>query len=397
MTALILAIRSHRASYARNIVVLFTAFYGFTFYINPISNADSAYYRDQLVESHSSENSFKDLTSRFYKPGNKEFDIYQPLVTYIIARFTDDYQVLFLFFGIVLGIFYSRNIWLILGEFKSKLTWFSLLLIMAYAFSISIAMGINGVRFWTAAHVFIFGLLSYTFLGNRKFLIFCALSVLIHFSFILPVFVLMVTMFVNINHKLLYLIFLFSFFLNIVDFEIVRNIVGNLSYAIEDRTSGYINQSAEESYLKSGNFTKVWYLEYYIQIQNVFILVATSIIHFKTIPKVASSRVISLFYYSILLAAVINLISFIPSIDRFYYVSNTIILGLTFLFVANNLIRKNYLTALKLLSPILLLIIVLGMRGVFEWGSVMLLIGNPIISLIYEGQESIYSFLKGLL
>src|SRR5699024_9758322 len=76
--------------------------------------------------------------------------------------------------------------WFLLNRMKGKLLSISFLLLTCF-FLINPIWNLNGFRMWTAVHVFIYGLLLFMIEGKWKGAGIAALSILVHYAFIVPV------------------------------------------------------------------------------------------------------------------------------------------------------------------------------------------------------------------
>ena len=173
--------------------------------------------------------SWDSFLANFYSDDGSTVDIYQPLVTYIMALFTNNGNFLFAVFGIVMGYFYSRNIWLLLDTTKDKRITGTLWIVLFTFASIIGYWELNGVRMWTAAHIFFYGTFLFVIKGNKKGALIAALSVLVHFSFVLPVSILLFCYLVKLPWKLLYFIFIASFFVSELNISSIGDFLWNIA------------------------------------------------------------------------------------------------------------------------------------------------------------------------
>src|SRR5699024_1226601 len=89
-------------------------------------------------------------------------DILRTIIALAVSRFTASQSVLTLVYGIIFGFFFSRNMWFVLERFKGKIRLITILLFCCFFLVIPI-WDINGFRFWTAAHIFVYGVLQFLF------------------------------------------------------------------------------------------------------------------------------------------------------------------------------------------------------------------------------------------
>ncbi len=122
---LLLSFRNYRKDWAKNALWLFVIFYGLTFAISPHSSADSVRYAQRLADMHSAGWDLNLLLYQLYAVDGFR-DLYSPLATFLVSRFTDNYNILFGVFGVAF-FFYSRNIWMLIGRVEHKLALYGIL------------------------------------------------------------------------------------------------------------------------------------------------------------------------------------------------------------------------------------------------------------------------------
>ena len=398
---LIISLKNYKAEWAKNSVWLITIFYGLTFAIAPDSTADSVRYAARLEQMYYSDFTLSMLISMFFVPGGYT-DIYQPLLTYIVSRFTSDYSVLFGVFGFVLGYFYSRNIWYTIKLTDNKLNQYTVLLIFVFAFIVSISSGINGVRMWTGAHIFVFGLFVY-FLDGRKYGVIIALSsILVHFSYVAPAILLLFYLVAGNRLVIYYIIFVFSYFIGQIDFEIGRQIASLFPAYIEDGTSGYIGESREQSFMAQER-ERVWFMTLNSVAFPLAILLLSSYLFIfkrKFIENVQYLH--NLFAFGLLFYGVFNIFGFYPSVGRFLSPAGMILFAVFIGYIANYKIsfRKNdnrFLWIILLVSPALLLNLAIAVRVFLGNASYLFFIGNPLFAPFLHSDMGIYEFIRQLI
>ena len=134
---------------------------------------DSSRYVTKLKELYNTPLNWDVFIANFYSEESSTVDIYQPLLTYILSLVTDNGNILFAVFGILFGYFYSRNIWLLLDYSKNqRMTRVMIAIIVTFSCVIGF-WNLNGVRMWTAAHMFFYG--AFLLLVNTKIVSFVEL------------------------------------------------------------------------------------------------------------------------------------------------------------------------------------------------------------------------------
>ena len=214
--------------------------------------ADSGRYVLQLMDMYNNVHSFSDVSKYFYEGGT--IDIFCSTLTFFVSRFTDNGHVFFFFVALIFGFFYSRNVWYILGKLPDRLPKWTWVLIM-YFFLVCPIWLINGVRMWTATHIFAYGALPYLLDGDKKKLPWCFASILVHHSFIFPIPLL--SIYLLISNRIiskqwiitaLFVFYLLTLTIKSVNLESFNSLLHNyLPGFYEDRIDGYVNEAYSEA------------------------------------------------------------------------------------------------------------------------------------------------------
>lgn len=334
---------------------------------------DGGRYALELIYMHDYIDSFDELIGTLYN--ESELDIYQPILTYIISRFTDNPHWLFFCFAIVYGFFYSRNIWYLFDRLPDKfpkILW----ILIAYYILVCPIWYINGVRMWTALHIFVYGAMPYLIEGKKRGLIWCFLSLLVHFSYFLPLIILLLYSF-NIfrNAKLLFVFYICTLFISSVDLNFFKDLLSYIPF-LESKGNAYLN----EEYLATLNSVQHSFnviISEGISKWVIHILVIVVYFYYK-VSNNKRSDLNRLFSFALLLYGVSNILSLMPSGGRFVLLSNMFMLPFSiYVFTYCIDIKK-----IKFLDIIYLLIIpiVFQIRIGLDFYGVMLFIGNFITS-----------------
>lgn len=332
--------------------------------------------------------------ANFYSDDGDTVDLYQPLVTYVMSLFTNSGNLLFMVFGIVMGYFYSRNIWLLLDMAKQKRMDLTMWLIV---FTFACIIGyweLNGVRMWTAAHVFFYGSFLFMVQGKKKGAIIAASSVLIHFSYVLPVAVLLFYSAVKVPWKLLYFIFIASFFVSELNVHSIGDFLGNVAPEfLLPKVKGYTSEDYVET-VQTETPIANWYVTYYLKAIGWVIFIMLSYIYFSSLTTIKSNKAFSkLFGFTLLFLSIGNLMSLIPSGGRYLIIARLFAMALLFIFYFwyDNKFYKRYL---GFLSPLLLFFIIVSIRISFETTTYVTILANPIIAAFIDVPVPLISLFK---
>lgn len=366
--------------------------------------ADGGRYVLYLMDMYGSNISLWDIVGR-YQIDQHTMDLYQPLLTYLVSRFTDNGHVLFMVFAIVFGYFYSRNIWYILKKLPHKKIGNLFILVTLY-FLVSPITHINGVRMWTALHVFVYAMMPYLLERKKSKLWWLLLTPLIHFSYLYVAvfalaFVLLPYRFKTSGGLLLYLalaFFIVTLFMNTLSLDTVGGMLEEYSpESYENRIEGYVNQDYADVRAEAD------------AMRNWYVVASGSIIHwvyslllialfpclkrnFKKHPGLNC-----LYGFSLLLGGFANIMALIPSGGRFQLLSQMFTVPLVLLISMNISKRDNFRRILDFMLVLLLVPLFFQTRQLFDYFSITLVLGNFITVFFWENNVPLISFIKRLM
>ena len=332
-------------------------------------------------------------------------DLYQQLITYFVSRFTDNGHVLFAVFATVFGFFYSRNIWYILDKLPSKKLGI-LYVLFGLFFLICPITQINGVRMWTALHVFVYAMLPYLVEKKKSRLWLLFITPLIHFSYlyvvIFSIIYILIPFRIKINNTLFIyfaiIIYIVTLFINSLSLDAVSSMMAEYSPGTyEERIDLYINQDLLDRNKEVANANN-WYLAAGKNISNwcysIILVLLLPIIrkYFKE-----NKEVTNLYVFTMLIGTFANITALIPSGGRFQILATMFKLSTILLIVLN--IPKN-ITIYKIsqiFSIILILPLIVEFRKLFDFFGINLIFGNFITAFISESNVPLMEFIKSLL
>ena len=382
---------------SRNLIWVFTIFYGSMFYIADTSGSDSVRYSEQLSMMHAPGFTFTDLVQSFLAGANSHQDFYQPLVTFLVSRVTDDTWLLFGVFGILLGYVYSRNIWFLIDRLNGRLSLMTMIFLVAFALNVSIAVALNGVRMWTALHVFVFGFLHYSDSKKLRYFLIALLAPLIHFSFTLPCAMLIVFMGIKRYGLGIYIFFLATFVLLSLDLAIVRTIIDYLPFTLEDRALMYVDKADPTGQMGTSDTGPVWFLALDTVLISTFVVLASTWLVFRGAHR-TNSTVGQAFLFGMLVYGTTNLVAYVPSAIRFYSIGEILILASVILFLGSSMTTKRVDRQIAAgLAPLLAINVALGGRFLLEFASIYTLVGNFFIAPFVKADQGLYEIVKSVL
>jgi hypothetical protein len=391
--ALLVAIKNYKSNYAKNVVWFFVIFYGFTFVISN-KGMDANRYRDRLIEMSKVEMTLDNFISGLYTEDTKYVDVAQPLITFILSRFTSNPRILFAVFGLIFGYFYSRNIWYLIDRAGPIIKRVNIPLIFTFAFIIGF-WSINGFRMYTAAHIFFFGAIKYLMEDKKKGIVIAATSILFHFSFMLPVAIL--TLFTILRNRvhLYFWFFIATFFITELNLGGVREILTKILPDIfHSKVIAYTHEGILQARAQSFKMQS-WHARYYGQALQWVVIVMISIIYFKGLTFIKADKILlPLLGFSFLFLGVANIADLVPSGGRFTSVANLFAVGTIFFYLQYAPKERLMRWLMPIALPALLLYCIVAIRVGFDTIGVLTIIGNPIIALFGNINVALIELIK---
>jgi hypothetical protein len=375
------AFRYFKQDWAKNSVWLFVVFFGFS--MSKPEIVDSSRYVTKLKVLHESESSWQGFVETLYEldeRGSGNLDLYQPIVTYVVSLFTSNGDLLFAVFGLVFGFFYSRNCWFLLQSVQNQsMSWPLWLLFITFLCVIGF-WTLGGVRMWTAAHVFFYGTFLYLMQRKKVGILIACLSLLIHFSFMLPLAFFIFYVFFKPSHKILFYLFISSFFISALDLTFVNTVIE--SYApdfIVPRVQNYVSEEYADV-ITEKNVEGNWYILLYSKTLNWAIAIMFSFIYFKNNSELAASKSwYNLFGFSMVVLIIGNLLSGVPTGGRYLMIAQLFAMATIFLAMCINT-DSRVQRPVKFVAPILIFFIIVSIRVAFDSMTVDTVFSNPLFA-----------------
>lgn len=332
-------------------------------------------------------------------------DLYQQLITFFVSRFTNNGHVLFAVFATVFGFFYSRNIWYILDKLPSKKLGI-LYILFGLFFLVCPITQINGVRMWTALHVFVYAILPYLVEKKKSRLWFLFITPLIHFSYLYVVIFSVIYVLIPFRFKTNNILFIYfviityiaTLFINTLSLDSVSSMIAEYSpESYEDRIDLYINQDLLDRNQEAENANN-WYLAVGKYISNwsysVILVLLFPIIrkYFKD-----NKAITNLYVFTMLIGSFANITALIPSGGRFQILASMFKLS-TILLIALNIPKNITINKIsQIFSIILILPFIVEFRKLFDFFGINLIFGNFITLFFIESNVPLITFIKQLL
>ena len=378
--SLISALKNYRMPWAKNIFWVFCMFYGYVFVVDFDSGRDIVGYVAEYQRLYGVEVSVAEYIQR-----SERADFLRGLIAVLLSRFTDNPAMLTLVYAAIFGFFLSRNIWYVLERLEGRILPVTMFLLLCF-FLVNPIWQINGFRMWTAAQIFIYGLLPYLCEGKLKGLFYSMAAVLVHFSFLVPVAVLLIYSMFGNRLTAYYGFYISAFFISEIDLAVLNNFIETYTpELIQDRTRGYRGETTVEQY-REGDADRAWYARLHGPALNYVVMGFLSLFFFTGRKFFEENRYwMNLFCFSLLFYGVAYLFSSLPSGGRYLVVANMASLALIILYIQNRTHEKLMRWYIWAAAPALFVYAIVAIRLGMDSISVTAVMGNPVIALFTAG------------
>jgi hypothetical protein len=302
-----LANYSHKNS--KKVVYLFLIYYGLTFVLGNIG-VDAERYAWDLKDT--AELPFSEIyavVGGLYT--DTTVDVIQPLVTFIVSRFTSSHNVLFAVWAAIFGFFYLKSINLLHGRYRENPGW-NAFIYMAFFVMIMPITTVGGIRMPTATWVFFLGAYHVILYRDARYLLISLSASLIHWSFLTANAILIIYFFAG-NRNVFYLpVTLASFIIPGLLSPIFQTLATTLGGPIQER---YENYSSEGFILgvQESNEAAPWFLTLGHTLTFYFFLLAIVVIQFTGSNMVKDKSQRNLFSFILIFLAFVNFAKVIPT------------------------------------------------------------------------------------
>lgn len=384
------SIKRHRALWAKNIIWLYCAFFGFTFVIGN-DKSDVNRYRDSFLSIIQRDMGFGDYFN-YLLGSESSFDYLQPIIMYIVSLFTKDFRIAMAVFGAFFGYFYSRNIWNILSHVKGRIPRFSVFLLAIFSIVYAV-WDINVLRYTIAAHMFFFGTYNYFTKKRAWYLLISVASMLMHYTMSLSCGVLLLFILLGKWPRIYLGLLLVSTVVSELDMSVIQSNLSFLPKNLQEESNDYINEDYKE-FREEKNAEKNFRGKFYQPALKYTLIVLLIYVYWSRREWLMQNPIWYGFYSFILLFfSIFNILSSIPVMNRFVFLSSIFALALLIVFFAENRGASEQRLA-TIATPVLLFYFIVKFRIGMEFTGFFALMGNPVAAIFNEGDIAFINFLK---
>jgi hypothetical protein len=364
--AFLVALANYSHKEARKVVYIFIIYYGLTF-VNTNQYVDAYRYALELkTNALLPFSDFLKIVGGIYAT-DTTLDIFEPLVSFIVSRFTGHHSVYFAVWAMIFGFFYLKSISLLYERQRENPGWNSTIL-MAFFIVILPITAISGVRMWTAGWIFFYAAYHVVLYRDKRYILLALASSLVHWSF-LAANVILILYFLAGNRNFIYLPLaiasfilphLFSPFFHLVSIRLG----GGLQTRYEDYSSENYILLRQESHAQAS-----WFLQIGTDMVFYYLLFAIIIIEIKSASISKEEDEKNLFSFLLLYLAFVNFGKVIPSFgERFQTI---------FLLLATAYIFMRFL---KIFRNNINLLIFIGLFPMLLYTAIIFRIGSESIN-----------------
>lgn len=376
--------------------LLLSFFLGISFVIAPESSADSVRYAQELKNLHANSISFLDYVGGIFTEESTKLDWYQPAITWLVSKFTGNYQWLFGIYAVVFGYFWFKTLLMVRQWMPTDLSPLLWLTLIFFAL-INPIWNINGVRMWTAVQVFFYGILLISFSNDQKGYAFLFFSIFIHFSLSIVVVIYFIFKFLPIkNITFLFSFYVLSFFIGELDISQIREYFEILPGFLQSR-KGYLNEEYAQ-YIKDAATQKAFHIQLYGVVLKYMIVFFCTFLYFKykNGKKELSLVFIQFFSLALFFSIFSKLASNIPSGGRFGVLSN-LLMTTSFLFYLVKSEGSNLsLFYSRILMVFLAFVVIVQVRTGMDYIGLLFFVGNPVLNFVVGDTVPFIDFVKAI-
>ena len=379
--ALLRALRNVNKTSLHFVMMFFCAFYGSSQMIGEEGKRykDASVYRDNFYEIHDNGLSWANFKNTLLD-GETTFDVVVPLITFFTASITRNAKIFFFVMGLIFGFFYGKNIEFIIQNLPTeKYNKFLQFLFLVFALVVPFWSGLNGLRMWTGAHVFFYGVSRFLKDYNISYLSYIVLAVLFHFSFIIVVAIFFTFFFTPLKryNTVYFGLFLITFVIANSNLELITELVRQYTPAIfQSKTDEYTKDVYVETFKENFMEGRSWHAIYFNTFLNyslVYLLIITYFFNLK--EKLLNANQSIYLSFSLLMFTFANLISTLPSGARFYSVAFLFsLIPITYCYVRTKNQRMFHFAFFPLLFWL-----VVNIRDGFDQITLATFLANPLL------------------
>lgn len=292
----------------------------------------------------------------------------------------------------MLGFFLSRNISYVLSYNKGKLSWYTVCFLLIFSFVYAV-WDINVMRFTLAAQFFFYGAFRILIRKEKWGWLFIGLAPLMHFTFSLPLIVIVLFKIFGNRTTFYFGLYCLSFLISELNLDTIKGNLTFLPQVYQENSEAYLDEDYKEQREKQTEEKNFRGRFYQVSIKwGVAILLL--LIYLKRKEWLIKEKAwYSYFSFTLLYLGIFNVMSLIPVMNRFLFTGYLFALSLFFVYFHRSSGRLQTIT-LRIAMPLLLFYFVVKLRIGLEFTGFYSILGNPISAIYNESDVALINFLK---
>jgi hypothetical protein len=385
---------NYKEPFSKLILVLFIAFYAFTF-VQGNEGMDIERYEAEFLNWENIEFSFTGFIYYLTIENSQSLDFIVPFLSFLIFNIFGSFSIYKIIIGLIYGYFYSENIWM-LFKYRNinNSGYLSIIIVSAFCLFFPMWKGINATRFPLATQIYFYGVMSYLLTNKKKYFIYPFISIFVHFSFLNAFVVLIVFMLKKIRISFLFYLYVLTIFINTINFESLKSFLSFLPHSYSNKVDLYANDdyaSETKELIVNNN----WYAKYYVDFLVWAMNITLFSFYFEYKSLIKTNRLnTETFSFILIFASVSNILTLIPSGGRFLMVGYMFLLFYYFMNLPMMIPTKFSNIKNFVFVCLISIFIIVEIRIGFDTMSIMTVFGNPILSIIIESKSAIISLIK---
>jgi len=388
--AFITALLNYSQKESKKVVYFFLIYYGLTFVLQNIGTDAEAYAGYLKLAAKLPFSDFFKIVGGLYT--DTSVDMIEPLIRFIVSRFTSHHGILFAAYAAIFGFFYLKSIDLLHDYYQENPGWNARIMMFFFIMIMPITT-VSGVRMPIATWIFFYGAYHVVLYRDPRYFILTVGSSLMHWSFFSANAILIVYFFAG-NRNLIYLpVTILSFLLPQLMAPVIQSIANQLGGSIQARYQGYSNEEYilgnEESYEGAS-----WFLSLSGNLAFYFLILAIVVIQLTSSKLMKNNSERNLFSFLLVFLAFVNFGKAVPTFGgRFqvvFYLFATLYVFLYFLKLPGN--KINILIWIGLFPMLLHAAVMfrMGSESISAWllapglGIPLLAPSLPLSSILYH-------------
>ncbi len=366
--------------------------------------ADGGRYVIDMLQMRQASTTLHDIFARYQKDP-EIMDLYFPVVALLVSRFTENGHVLFAVFAVVFGFFYSRNIWYVLEKLPNKKMGNLFILVTLY-FLVCPITQINGVRMWTALHVFVYALMPYLLERDRSKMWLIVLCPFIHFSYLyVSIFAVVYFLFPyklktksTVFMTMSLILFVGSMLVNSLNLDAASSMLKEYSpESYEGRIDAYSNQDY------AAQISSITALDnWYVAGSGNILYWSYNLLLIALLPCIKrnfnnNDFLRHLYVFALFLGAFANISALIPGGGRFQILSQMFKVPLILLVAMSIPKGDNFRKYVNVALVLLLIPFVVELRKLLNFYSITAIFGNFITVFFWENNMPLITIIKRII